>query len=151
MSSRSASGSSAAILRKTSSPSTARPTSYPTSSKAAVRVSSSAVESSTMRTVFGLPMPPMGISHPPMNRTREGRTHRDRTPAVAGRFYPGEPDQLALDVAALMGTSGTSWTSGAAGTSAPPGATGPEDRAVPASPALGLLAPHAGYGYSRAL
>src|SRR3990172_6547542 len=144
MSSRSASGSSAAILRKTSSPSTAQPTSYPTSSKAAVRVSRSAAESSTMRTVFGLPMPPMVISHPPMNRTREDRTHKDRTPmdrtpAVAGRFYPGEPERLARDVAALMGTS------------APPGSTGPEDRAVPALPALGLLAPHAGYVYSGAV
>ena len=41
-----------------------------------------------------------------MNRTREGRTHRDRTPAVAGRFYPGEPDQLALDVAAGVVVAG---------------------------------------------
>ncbi len=64
----------------------------------------------------------------------------DRAPAVAGSFYPGEPEQLARDVAALMGTS--------AGTS---GAAGPEDRTGPASPALGLLAPHAGYVYSGAV
>jgi AmmeMemoRadiSam system protein B len=67
----------------------------------------------------------------------------DRAPAVAGRFYPGEPEQLARDVAALMGTS--------AGTSAPSGAAGPDDHAGPASPALGLLAPHAGYVYSGAV
>ncbi len=51
----------------------------------------------------------------------------DREPAVAGTFYPGEPEQLARDVAALIG---------------PP---------VPAAPALGVLAPHAGYVYSGAV
>ncbi len=48
----------------------------------------------------------------------------DREPAVAGRFYPGDAAHLARDVARLLG---------------PP---------APAEPALGVLAPHAGYVYS---
>ena len=48
----------------------------------------------------------------------------DREPAVAGRFYSGDPERLARDVAELLG---------------PP---------TPAAPAVGVLAPHAGYLYS---
>ncbi len=47
---------------------------------------------------------------------------------MAGRFYPGERDRLALEVAALIGR--------------------PPD---PALPAIGVLAPHAGYVYSGAV
>lgn len=48
----------------------------------------------------------------------------DREPAVAGRFYSGDPARLARDVAEMLG---------------PP---------VSAGPALGVLVPHAGYVYS---
>ncbi len=51
----------------------------------------------------------------------------DREPAVAGRFYPGDPAHLAREVAALIGP------------------------AAPAARALGVLAPHAGYVYSGAV
>jgi hypothetical protein len=49
----------------------------------------------------------------------------DREPAVAGRFYPGEREALAREVAALLGSAGDS-----------------------SLPALAILAPHAGYVYS---
>jgi AmmeMemoRadiSam system protein B len=48
----------------------------------------------------------------------------DREPAVAGRFYPGDAARLARDVTEMLG---------------PP---------APAAPAVGVLAPHAGYMYS---
>src|SRR5690242_7597647 len=48
----------------------------------------------------------------------------DREPAVAGRFYPGDAAHLARDVAKMLETPTT------------------------ARPALGILAPHAGYMYS---
>jgi len=51
----------------------------------------------------------------------------DREPVVAGLFYPGDRTALARQVAALLG---------------------PQARA---QPALGLLAPHAGYVYSGAV
>jgi AmmeMemoRadiSam system protein B len=51
----------------------------------------------------------------------------DREPSVAGRFYPGDPERLARSVAEMLG---------------PP---------VAAEPALGVLAPHAGYVYSGAV
>lgn len=51
---------------------------------------------------------------------------RERAPAVAGRFYPGDPDELADDIAARTG--------------------------VPApAPALALVGPHAGYVYSGSI
>lgn len=58
----------------------------------------------------------------------------ERDPAVAGRFYPGEPGVLAEQVASLM-------------------ASHPGDRATvaPPRPALGVLSPHAGYAYSGAV
>lgn len=58
----------------------------------------------------------------------------DREPAVAGRFYPGEPEALAAQVASLL-------------------AERPEGRATaePPRPVLGVLAPHAGYMYSGAV
>ncbi len=52
----------------------------------------------------------------------------DREPAVAGRFYPADRDRLARDVAALLGRV-----------------------ADAPAPAIGLLAPHAGYVYSGAV
>jgi len=54
----------------------------------------------------------------------------NRDPAVAGRFYPGDPEVLAREIAALSRIS--------AG-----------DRAV--RPALGVMVPHAGYVYSGAI
>src|SRR5512143_2609431 len=48
----------------------------------------------------------------------------DREPAVAGRFYPGEAARLAHDVAEMLGVAAST------------------------GPALGVLAPHAGYVYS---
>jgi AmmeMemoRadiSam system protein B len=51
----------------------------------------------------------------------------DREPAVAGRFYPADTARLARDVAALLGP------------------------AQPDAPALGILAPHAGYVFSGAV
>ena len=53
----------------------------------------------------------------------------DREPAVAGSFYPADPARLAREVAALVG---------------------PAPAAAP-RPALGVLAPHAGYVYSGAV
>jgi MEMO1 family protein len=58
----------------------------------------------------------------------------DREPAVAGRFYPGEPEALAAQVALLLGER-----PGGRATSEPP------------RPVLGVLAPHAGYVYSGAV
>ncbi len=58
----------------------------------------------------------------------------DREPAVAGRFYPADPEALATQVATLLGER-------------PNGLATPE----PPRPALGLLAPHAGYMYSGAV
>ncbi len=55
----------------------------------------------------------------------------EREPAVAGRFYSADPEALASEVAALL-------------------AERPDGRATPGAPrpALGVLAPHAGYAYS---
>lgn len=50
-----------------------------------------------------------------------------REPAVAGRFYPGEPDRLRREVASLMGPVVEPWA------------------------ALALMGPHAGYVYSGAI
>lgn len=50
-----------------------------------------------------------------------------REPAVAGRFYPGEPDRLASEVRQLIGP------------------------VVEPQPALALIGPHAGYVYSGAI
>ncbi len=58
----------------------------------------------------------------------------DREPAVAGSFYPAQPARLARDVAALL--------------AAAPAGAGPS---APPAPALGVLAPHAGYVYSGAV
>ncbi len=55
----------------------------------------------------------------------------DREPAVAGRFYPGDKEQLAGEVAALLGEH-----------------PGGRATAEPPRPAVGVLAPHAGYVYS---
>jgi len=55
----------------------------------------------------------------------------DRQPAVAGRFYPSSPAALAEEVATLLAER-------------PQGRPTPE----PPLPALGVLAPHAGYMYS---
>ncbi len=59
------------------------------------------------------------------------QSEMDRQPAVAGRFYPGSPTVLAEDVASLLAER-------------PGGRPTPE----PPVPALGVLAPHAGYTYS---
>jgi hypothetical protein len=53
----------------------------------------------------------------------------EREPAVAGRFYPADPDRLASEVRRLLGDS-------------------PGEQPVRA---LGVLAPHAGYVYSGAI
>jgi AmmeMemoRadiSam system protein B len=55
----------------------------------------------------------------------------EREPAVAGRFYPADREALAEEVASLL-------------------AERPDGRATaePPRPAVGLLAPHAGYAYS---
>ena len=58
----------------------------------------------------------------------------EREPAVAGRFYPADPAVLAEDVAALLAEH-----------------PGGRPTAEPPRPALGLLAPHAGYPYSGAV
>jgi hypothetical protein len=58
----------------------------------------------------------------------------DREPAVAGRFYPADRDQLAEEVAAFLGE-----------------APGGRATAEPPRPALGVMAPHAGYVYSGAV
>lgn len=52
----------------------------------------------------------------------------ERESAVAGRFYPAEPDRLASEVRRLLG-----------------------DEASPRVHALGVIAPHAGYIYSGAI
>jgi MEMO1 family protein len=52
-----------------------------------------------------------------------------RMPAVAGQFYPSEPEVLARAVGQYLGATGTE----------------------PARPALALMAPHAGYVYSGAV
>ena len=58
---------------------------------------------------------------------------REREPAVAGRFYPSGPGELAGEVASLLaGPSG-------------------EGSAVVPRVALGVLSPHAGYVYSGAV
>ena len=49
-----------------------------------------------------------------------------RPPAVAGRFYPGDPDALARDVSAFLAA----------------------DESATAAPAVAVMAPHAGYMYS---
>jgi AmmeMemoRadiSam system protein B len=54
-----------------------------------------------------------------------------RQPAVAGRFYPGTPDEVAREVSALFAT-------------APAGEDAP-------SPAVAVMCPHAGWVYSGAL
>lgn len=51
----------------------------------------------------------------------------ERESAVAGRFYPAEPARLAADVARLLASD------------------------EPARPAIGVVAPHAGYVYSGAI
>jgi len=53
----------------------------------------------------------------------------EREPAVAGRFYPAEPDRLASEVQRLLGVA-------------------PSEQPVRA---LGVIAPHAGYIYSGAI
>jgi hypothetical protein len=53
----------------------------------------------------------------------------DRQPAVAGRFYPGDPARLGEDVARLLG----------------------DTRKEPGREAYALMAPHAGYVYSGAV
>jgi AmmeMemoRadiSam system protein B len=58
----------------------------------------------------------------------------DREPAVAGRFYPAQPHDLATQVAAFLGER-------------PSGHPTQE----PPRPAVGLVAPHAGYVYSGAI
>jgi len=61
-------------------------------------------------------------------------TGMDRQPAVAGRFYPASPSVLAEEVATLLAER-------------PNGRPTPE----PPLPAIGVLAPHAGYMYSGAV
>ena len=57
----------------------------------------------------------------------------EREPAVAGRFYPSDPGELALEVASFL-------------------AVRPGERDAPGPyPALGVLSPHAGYVYSGAV
>jgi hypothetical protein len=51
-----------------------------------------------------------------------------REPAVAGRFYPADPDELRATVRRLLGTSSSA--------------------ATPEAPPKGIIAPHAGYVYS---
>jgi AmmeMemoRadiSam system protein B len=58
----------------------------------------------------------------------------EREPAVAGRFYPSDPADLAREVRAFLAP-----TSGAGRS------------AAPARKALGVVAPHAGYPYSGAV
>jgi MEMO1 family protein len=53
---------------------------------------------------------------------------RTRTPAVAGRFYPGDPGQLGASVEELLAAA-----------------------PAPARTAKGVIAPHAGYVYSGAI
>src|SRR5512137_319167 len=65
-----------------------------------------------------------------------GQGTRDavREPAVAGRFYPSDGGELAEDVAALLAER-----------------PGGRPTAEPPRPAIGVLAPHAGYVYSGAV
>jgi len=58
--------------------------------------------------------------------TREDKTGRVRPPAVAGRFYPGDPAELRQMIESLLATA--------------PKPAGPSPKA--------LIAPHAGYIYS---
>jgi AmmeMemoRadiSam system protein B len=58
----------------------------------------------------------------------------DREPAVAGRFYPADPDELAEEVARFLAER-----------------PGGRATAEPPRPALGMLVPHAGYIYSGAV
>lgn len=58
----------------------------------------------------------------------------ERTPAVAGRFYPSDRDELAREVTEYLGA-----LPGGRPTTQPP------------RPALGLVAPHAGYVFSGAV
>jgi hypothetical protein len=59
----------------------------------------------------------------------------EREPAVAGRFYPADPEELSGEVAALL--EGRPARRHAA--------------SAPSVPALGILSPHAGYVYSGAV
>jgi MEMO1 family protein len=58
----------------------------------------------------------------------------EREPAVAGRFYPSDPAELAEEVTSLLA-----------------GRPGGRAAAGPSRPAMGVLAPHAGYVYSGAV
>ena len=58
----------------------------------------------------------------------------EREPAVAGLFYPGQPDALAEQVASLLG-----------------GRPDGRPTAAPPRPACGVVSPHAGYRYSGAV
>ncbi len=58
----------------------------------------------------------------------------EREPAVAGRFYPSDPEELAEEVAALLA-----------------GRADGRATAAPPVPAYGVLSPHAGYVYSGAV
>ena len=68
----------------------------------------------------------------------------DREPAVAGRFYPAGRKALQAEVAAFLAAGASPRAAGARG-------AGPAPVARPAAPALGLMAPHAGYFYSGAV
>jgi hypothetical protein len=58
----------------------------------------------------------------------------EREPAVAGRFYPSDPEELAEEVASLLA-----------------GRADGRPTAAPPIPAFGVLSPHAGYVYSGAV
>jgi AmmeMemoRadiSam system protein B len=87
----------------------------------------------------------------------------DREPAVAGRFYPADRAALAAEVASFLAGAPPSGPaapsrrrSGARPTEPsprPPGgaAQAPAPEPAVAVPALGLMAPHAGYFYSGAV
>jgi len=66
----------------------------------------------------------------------------DREPAVAGRFYPADRSVLAAQVDSFLASPADGWAGDAGGGLQRQAAPGP------ALPALGLLAPHAGYVYS---
>jgi AmmeMemoRadiSam system protein B len=59
-------------------------------------------------------------------------TPTDRQPAVAGRFYPRDPAQLAREVEAYLEVTGRA-------------------DVVPPAPAVAVMAPHAGYVFSGAI